>query len=368
MKKYFYLFSIGIIFTSATLFPSCIREEALNSEADIIECIVDNQILKREPIIQNDKITLMVKASTDLKKQAPEFIITEGASISPESGTIHDFTTPQSYTVISEDKQWKKTYAIAYIRDELSTVFHFEDTIPESNHKYYIFAEKVDGYVSMEWASGNIGFLFTGAAKTPDDFPTIQHPNGYAGKCACLTTRSTGSLGAMMNIPIAAGNLFIGTFNLSDALSNAPLNATRFGLPFHEIPTYFSGYYKYKSGDTYYENGQATGSKKDSCHFYAVLYETDDNIRTLDGTNVLTHPNIISAAVIKDQKETDEWTHFRIPFEYRKGKTIDPEKLINGSYNLAVVFTSSIEGAHFRGAPGSRLFIDEVEITTEPAF
>lgn len=362
MKKYTYILTV-ILFTASV--TGCIRNEALNTEADILECKVDPHILKREPIIQNDKIQLLVKATTDIKRQAPHFTLTEGAIIEPASGTPRDFTTPQNYVVTSEDGNWKKTYSISYIRDELPTVFQFEDTIPETNNKYYIFAEKQDGIVSMEWASGNLGFAFTGSAHAPEDYPTTQYNGGYNGKCACLTTRKTGSFGEQIKIPIAAGNLFIGTFNASDALSNTPLKATRFGLPFHQIPTAFSGYYKYTAGNEYYENGKIISGKKDICHFYAVLYETDNELKTLDGTNVLTHPNIIAAAVIQNQQETDVWTFFQIPFVFRQGKNIDPEKLKNGHYNLAVVFTSSIEGARFKGAPGSRLLIDEVVISVE---
>lgn len=343
---------------------SCIQKEALNTEADITACLVDESILKREPIIQNDKVTLLVKGNTNLTRQAPEFTITEGASIEPASGTQRNFTTPQTYTVTSEDGQWKKDYTVSYITDELSTFYHFEDTIPETNNRYYIFAEKNNGAVTMEWASGNPGFALIATAMKlpPDDYPTTRSDNGYTGKCALLITRSTGDFGAMFNMPIAAGNLFIGTF--STDLTN-PLKSTKFGLPFYYIPTSFSGYYKYKAGDTYYENGNVAEGQKDICHFYAVLYETDETVSTLDGTNVLTHPNIISAAIIENQTETDEWTRFDLPFVYRPGKSIDPEKLKNGKYNLAVVFTSSINGGSFKGAPGSMLYIDEVEITLD---
>ena len=57
---------------------SCIQDEAPNAEADIVVCTVPAEILRREPIIDNDKITLMVKANTDLSKQSPEFTLTPG--------------------------------------------------------------------------------------------------------------------------------------------------------------------------------------------------------------------------------------------------------------------------------------------------
>ena len=51
-----------------------------------------------------------------------------------------------------------------------------------------------------------------------------------------------------------------------------------------------------------------------------------------------------------------------IPFHYLPGKNIDYNKLKAGGYNLAIVFTSSIEGDLFKGAVGSTLYIDEVEL------
>ena len=70
-------------------------------------------------------------------------------------------------------------------------------------------------------------------------------------------------------------------------------------------------------------------------------------------------------ARIDNMKETDEWTYFDLPFEPQNGKTVDAEGLANGKYKLAIVFSSSIEGAYFRGAIGSELCIDEVEVICE---
>ena len=43
-------------------------------------------------------------------------------------------------------------------------------------------------------------------------------------------------------------------------------------------------------------------------------------------------------------------------------KTVDKDKLKAGKYNVAIVFSSSIEGDYFRGAVGSTLHIEEVEL------
>lgn len=137
---------------------------------------------------------------------------------------------------------------------------------------------------------------------------------------------------------------------------------TRLGRPFDHVPTYLSGYYKYKAGESYKVNGEEVKGKKDQCDIYAIFYETDENVKYLDGFNGLTSPNLISVARISDQKETDEWTHFYIPFVAKPGKVIDKDKLAKGGYQLSIVFSSSLKGDVFEGAEGSTLWIDEVEI------
>ena len=82
-------------------------------------------------------------------------------------------------------------------------------------------------------------------------------------------------------MPIAAGNLFIGKFDVSNALADA-LRATQFGLPFYKVPQSLKGYYKFKAGDIFTENGKPVEGKKDQCDIYAIFYETDNNHEMLD--------------------------------------------------------------------------------------
>lgn len=348
---------------------SCIRDEAPNAEADIVACTVPSDILKRDPIIENNKITLMVKSDVDLTNQAPEFALTPGATIQPASGTVRNFTTPQSYTVTSEDGKWQKTYQVSYVIAGISAEYHFDHVkLVESSilkYKYDVFYEvDTNGGDIMDWATGNSGFALTGAGEEdPSSFPTFSITDGYKGKGVKMVTRATGSFGVAVKMYIAAGNLFMGTFDVSKALDNA-LKATQFGMPFEYVPTYLKGYYKYKAGDVYQENGEPVDGKKDTWDVYALFYETDATTKTLDATNQFTHPNLISVARIseQDRKETDEWTEFYLPFVMKPGKSVDREKLKAGKYNIAIVFSSSIEGDRFKGAVGSALCIDEVEL------
>ena len=136
LKNLIACFFLGFIMVS------CIQDEAPNAEADIIACSVPGDVLNRDPIIENNKVTLIVKAGTDITALAPKFTLTPGASISPNSGTTLDFTTPQYYEVTSEDKKWKKKYEVGVAFSGITnTTYHFENIKFDSEGKYHIFYE-----------------------------------------------------------------------------------------------------------------------------------------------------------------------------------------------------------------------------------
>lgn len=353
---------LGFAFWGIAL-TSCIQDEPLNAEADILTCTVPGTNLITSPIVLNDEIIITVTKETDLSKIAPEFTLTPGANIQPQSGTVRDFNNPTqsvTYKVTSEDQKWSKEYKVIVINSDLTTIYNFEDIT--KSEPYFVFAEKQNGVVNMQWASGNAGFSFTGQGKNPYDFPTLQSTDGKTGKCLQLVTRSTGTFGSDFRMPIAAGNLFMGKFDVLSALSNA-LKATQFGVPFYYVPSTLVGYYKYKAGDVYKNvDGNVVEGKRDICDIYALFYEAVDG-KLLDGTNAFTSPNLVSLARIKNAKETgDKWTRFELPFILKEGKTIDHDKLIAGKYNIALVFSSSIDGGEFSGAVGSTLYVDEVQL------
>ena len=145
-----------------------------------------------------------------------------------------------------------------------------------------------------------------------------------------LITRDTGPFGKMSKKPIAAGNLFLGEFDMSKATTET-LKSTRFGLPFTKRPTKYTGYYKYTGGDTYKDkDGNVVPGKKDIGSIYAVLYRNHDaagNEVMLFGDDVQTNPNIVAIAKVKDLHETTEWTAFDVPVEY--SQDVDEQLLEN---------------------------------------
>lgn len=370
------------------LFVSCIQEEALNTEADIESVTLQGNVMNRpaafgDAITESDgtkvyPIMLYVKKGTDVTKLAPQLTLTEGATVLPASGTVLDFTRAQDYIVTSQDGQWKRHYRIFVNASGLAnTQYSFENIRLGGGGKYHIFYETDQlGTETFAWSSGNPGFALADATeRDPLNFPTYQSDGGYLGKCLTLVTRRGGSLAESVNMPIAAGNLFLGEFDLLNALVDA-LKATKFGMQCEVVPTQLSGYYKYTPGEVFYELDTSAPDKMrpvpdrtDRPNIYGVFYESTEERPILDATDILSedNPQVISTAVISqdDVKPTTEWTYFEIPFTYRPGKTVDPDKLAAGKYCLAIVFASSIRGDHFEGAPGSTLCIDEVSLSYE---
>ena len=369
MKLYRSLLILSIVL----LFSACIKSEALNAEADIIKCTIEEKgILKTEPIINNStsgkySVTFLVKEPKDILAITPNFELTPGATIKPQDGVTKDFTHPITYVVTSQDGKWQKEYTVAAVQTNLPKKYSFE-TISEKSTKFHTFVERIDGIEVMEWASGNSGYLSAPVPKDkPEDFPTFQSPHGRTNACAMLVTRSTGGLAGALKKPIAAGNLFIGSFDPTNAMFD-PLSTTLFGLPFSEKPIALRGYYKYAPGEKFTDEHSNILDKIDTGDIYAVFYESDETDFTLDGSNSLNHPNIVSLARVPNITQTpkDKWISFDIPFQLQEGKTIDLDKLAQYKYKLSIVFTSSLEGAKFKGAVGSTLLIDDVELISDP--
>lgn len=106
---------------------------------------------------------------------------------------------------------------------ELPTSFNFEKLLPSNDYDiFYEFQPGTSQEISkvLQWSSGNPGFKLTGMANSKTDYPTVQIANGFRGKGVKLETRDTGSFGASVKMYIAAGNLFIGTFEVGNALAN----------------------------------------------------------------------------------------------------------------------------------------------------
>lgn len=380
-----YIAIAAALVSLSILTTSCFKEEPLNAECDIEKAwvhvnnpeamfysVTDTLI---DVLSTETKIVFTMRDDADVTALTPHFTITEGATITPANGSMHDFSNgPITYTVTSQDGNWSRTYTVEcnrvarFVTNVMNFDFEHFELEPGKDHSYYIWHNTLpDGSLGDDWASGNAGFKLSMKSAQPNEYPTTVLDNGFEGHGVLLTTRSTGAFGKMSNKPIAAGNLFLGKFNISKAMTQT-MQATEFGIPFDLKPTRLSGYFQYSPGPTFIDKTfTEIPGRVDAGDIYSVLYLNHDargNSVVLYGDNVLSSNQIVAVARVQNVTNTNgEWVHFDIEFEYTRD--IDFELLKNRGYNLTIVFSSSIEGATFEGAIGSTLKIDKVQLTCD---
>lgn len=408
-----FVYKTVVVAATVLAATSCIQDEALNTECDIITCSFPSEIVVSDPTITNNRVTVNVVPDADISKLAPTFTLTEGATISPASGSVQNFLNADghtvNYTVTSQDGEWHKTYRVQVVQQLKPSEYLFNKVELDPTKKYSIFNEyDENGNFLMAWSSGNPGYVMCGEANKAaraaygkdnykdhiwEFFPTLAvFPEGTTmktdndnvtsfvngGKYAQpeyirLVTRSTGGFGAQVKMPIAAGNIFQGEFDLGSAVSQ-PREATRFGEPYNYKPVKLSGEYRFKAGDVFTDGkGNVVVGRKDIFSIYAIFFESDDDVKFIDSNvhyNDFMHPNMVALANLTDAHETglgdDDWVKFEIEFDYDKyKKAVNADLLAKGVYRLGIVIASSAEGDYFRGAVGSTLDVRNIKVTNE---
>lgn len=359
---------IPILFVVFSLLTACIQDEPLNPEADILSFELPQGVAVSDPVFNQDIITIMVRKNADVSHLKPRITVTTGAKITPDTTLYQDFTNPVIYKVTSQNGENQRTYSVQLLSTSLYK-YRFERWIENAKLHYEMPVEYgMDGTEQHPWSSSNVGVAMYQQFKTPDLYPVHSVTNAYGGKNAAemRTQKGPGKIFDSLVIPVVAGSLFTGTMNLLNAMKD-PLTATQFGLPFSEKPIRFKGYYKYKVGEGkyIYPEGKQPHSEKDFCAVYSVFYKVDEETKVLDGTNILTHKNIVAIAKLNDRNPTpgDDFQSFDIAFDYSKSDhVVDFDK---NDYKLAIVFSSSFYGDYYEGVPGSTLVVDDVEIEIE---
>lgn len=389
-------FSLIAVVAFATTLTSCFKDEALNNECDIEKAWiqVDNpdevffQPSNAElPDIESTKTDLIfpdLRPNSDVTALPVYFKVTDGATIAPENGSVQNFADgPVTYVVTSEDGQYNRTYRVFIKATDAGTTpdpgdpgkpeeqfgyvhYDFENYfLDPASSKFYVWSDYENG---SNWATGNPGFKIAKGSAKPDQYPSTPLAEGYDGAGVKLVTSDTGPFGVVVNMRIAAGNLFTGVFD-SKSATKAPLKATHFGEgSYNQInyrPVKLTGYYQYTPGEVFKDKaGKVVEDRIDQGDIYAVVFRNVDSEGKsyyLTGDNVLTSPQIVALARVPNIVKTEGgWQNFSVDFNY--SGELDPAILANYGYSMAVVFTSSIEGAAFQGAVGSTLLIDKVSI------
>lgn len=346
-------------FSLIAALQGCIKDEKPNMEVDILDVLYQNEDILNV-VLRLDGIDIYATPSIDRSNLSLEYVLSPGAAIKPDPASVTDYSEARTFTVTSEDRQWEKSYNVRVLLNEMPTKFDFENWRQPERMRYRIPYELIAEGESANnelhiWACGNEAYNFL--TNKHDDytvFPTQPTTDAHRGSYAAkLETKLTGQV----DKPIAAGNLFIGQF---DASMRDPRESTIFGLPFTRKPLRLRGMFKYESG------GSSLASKQpDQCRIQAVLYRTDDKVKHLNGLTIKNSPNVVARAEYTGNSTPANagYIEFDLPFEYTSA--VDAATIKKGGYNLTVVFSASCNGDVYDGAPGSVLYIDDVEIICE---
>ena len=188
--------------------------------------------------------------------------------------------------------------------------------------------------------------------KRPKCYPLRKTTDSHSGNYAAELTTELVNNTMMVKVRIAAGSLFLGTFNANNIMAD-PLSGPQFGIPYSgALPERLQGWYKYQPGaDNLDNDGNALG-KPDECDIYAILYTGS----VLTAKDVKDNPRIVAKARLKDRGVKGEWTKFDEEFVYYR------EPKSGEELKFSIVMTSSVNGDSYSGAVGSRLVVDDVEV------
>ncbi len=395
------------LLTIPLFLASCIQPEQENTECDIEAVSLhlenpsdfffhDYDTLMTVPVTEDVvyDIVFKIKAEAEMQCVPTSFRITDKASLYKIAeddtetpflnGSLVDFSNEQvhRFRVVSEDKVWSRNYTLSVGHEppcEGYMSFDFESYSLDPSGKYYVW-EGPKFFNDEEWKNGNPGFKLSRSSAKPMEYPTTPVAGGGPDGSACvkLETCDTGQFGKMVNMRLASGSMFNGVFDISNALKDA-LKATLLGSPYTYKPTQLRAWLRYEPGNVFQNrDGSKMDGVIDEPDMYIVFYRNEDeygNKIQIDGNDVLTSPHIVGLGRLPhhfnedgSDKLTDnpihgvtaEWQEFRIPVEYRA--EVDPDILEARGYSLIIGSASSWQGAFFKGAVGSKFFIDKMQL------
>lgn len=303
----------------------------INSETNQVYIFLDNDL---------SQFTFPISLTADIK-------LSSGAkTTSVENGEL-SFSNPDEIKTIeveAEDGTLKNWY-VHLIHHQIQNS-HFEQWFDNMGMNGADYKEIGLSSVTSVWATANMGTSMFNVYCTR---PLADGSN----------TRVEIETGNTEQVPITAGTLFTGIFDLSLAMQNPtdPKKATNFGSPFIFRPSAMKIKFKYQAGETYQ---QATVNKpgnilggftvtdidgEDQCSIYAIL-------ENRSGSQVTE----IGRAELNSGTTSDVLTETLIPFKYTSSEQ---------PTHITVVFTSSRYGDLWKGAVGSTLIIDDLEFVYE---
>jgi len=405
--------SLAVLAAVPFLLSSCIQDEQENTECDIeaVSLHLDNPntffVKEADTLLVagNDRassdLAFLIKSFAKIQSVPTTLSITAGATAYIESdggvfvpfvnGTSVDFSDEQvhRFRIVSEDKAWSRIYNLSVKHRPEGEGYlssDFENYYLDASGKYYVWDAPsifIDETGKSTWKNGNPGFKISKSSALPMDYPSTPVAGGGPDGSACvkLETCDTGPFGKMANMRLASGSMFNGFFDVGNAIKD-PLGATQFGSPFTFKPLLMRIWLRYEPGSVYQDrSGSPIEGIVDEPDVYVVLYRNEDasgNKVQPDGNDMLTNPHIVGKGRLPHHFDanggdmlsgnpihgiTSEWQEFSIPVEYTTEP--DPDILEKEGYSIIISIASSWQGGYFKGAIGSKLYIDNLQIFCE---
>lgn len=389
------------------LLASCIAAEKENTECDIeavslhldtpTDFFYHDYDTMQTVISTENNIVFTIRSYVDVQGVPTTLRVTAGASVYliAEDGTEVPFLNGSAvdysdekvrrFHVVSQDRVWSRDYSIAIVHDapsEGNMFIDFEEYHLDSSGKYYVW-NAPDIFTDGVWKNGNPGFKISRSSAKAMEYPSTPVVGGGpdGSNCVKLETCDTGPFGRMVNMRLASGSMFNGIFDVGNALTD-PLKATQFGSPVTHKPAQLRIWLRYEPGSVYQDrDGSPIAGIIDEPDVYVVLFRNEDssgNKVQPNGYDMLTNSHIVARGRLShhytsngsDQISsnpihgvTNQWQEVILPIEYTA--ELDDNILENKGYSIIISIASSWQGAFFKGAIGSKLYIDNLQILCE---
>jgi hypothetical protein len=277
-----------------------------------------------------------------------EISVSEGASVVPASGASLTFNSPEDFkkfTITSEDGTNSVEYILT-IRDKQIPNSGFENWFQETGMNSQPFQQPGKFAESTVWATANMGtsiYSIYGTAPLTVESNTLVE----------IQTVTT------IALPLVAGALYVGKFDLDGAISDPtnPVAAAKLGIPFYGKPTAVQLKYSYQSGDQMIQ-----AVLKDPGNLFGGFNVSNLEGKDKFGIKVVLEKRVgdevteIAKKEFQSNVDVAELTNLKLELDY----------LTNAEpTHMYISFSPSFDGGTFKGAVGSTLIIDDVELIYE---
>ena len=349
--------SVFILMAIAIVLFGCVKEDQFgkSNRSEIKTFVIPGQ--SGVSVINHDSLTVVVtipETVTDFMLVPSEVGLSNFATVTPEAGQVQDFSDPVKYFVTAEDGS-VSVYQVSVVRGGSQPQLDnssFEDWYSEKVAFSTVEQPGLDK-ASTIWGTANRGLALGGASGNTS---RQERDNSNYAKME--------SVAAPALVRLAAATIFIGKFTDGFPSVSNPRSNIMLGTPFAARPLSFSFSYTYQPGP---DNEDANGkplSYGEQCDIYLFL-------ETRAGSEVKR----VGTAWFRSGTSVLEWTRQNVPIKYGPLEASDPwytyaqplegEVWGDGSEavtHITILATSSFEGDFFKGAIGSTLELDDIEL------